>query len=151
MLKPKQATDFDILVGARIRKRRKALGLSQSELGAAEGLYHQQIVKYEAGQNRVHPAEIVVFARALDAPVSYFFLQHLSAFAEEQHFLQYLASKESIELNTAFAKVEDPAKRRVILNIVDSFKNLSVQSQWMGAIEHPGVAIAPPAKLELWV
>ncbi|WCK69309.1 helix-turn-helix domain-containing protein [Agrobacterium tumefaciens] len=85
-MKPKQATDFDILVGARIRKRRNALGLSQGELGYAAGLSHQQIVKYEAGQNRVHPAEIVVFARALDAPVSYFFLQHLTAFAEEHTF-----------------------------------------------------------------
>ncbi|MBN7808947.1 helix-turn-helix transcriptional regulator [Agrobacterium rosae] len=128
-MKPKQATDFDILVGERIRKRRKALGLSQSELGAVAGLSHQQIVKYEAGQNRVHPAEMVVFARALDAPVSYFFLQHLTAFAEEQQFLRYLVSEDSIELNTAFAKVTDPAKRRVILNIVDSFKELSMQTR----------------------
>ncbi|TCQ14990.1 helix-turn-helix domain-containing protein [Rhizobium sp. PP-CC-3G-465] len=128
-MKPKQATDFDVLVGERIRKRRKALGLSQSELGAVAGLSHQQIVKYEAGQNRVHPAEMVVFARALDAPVSYFFLQHLTVFAEEQQFLGYLVSEESIELNTAFAKVTDPARRRVILNIVDSFKELSMQTR----------------------
>jgi transcriptional regulator with XRE-family HTH domain len=118
-----------ISVGARIRKRRKALGLSQSELGAAAGLCHQQIVQYEAGQNRVHPAEMVVFAKALDAPVSYFFLQHLTEFAEEQHFLRYLVPEKSIELNEAFAKVTDPVKRRVILNIVDSFKELSMQTR----------------------
>ncbi|MBP1881332.1 hypothetical protein J2Z84_004674 [Agrobacterium rubi] len=60
---------------------------------------------------------------------SVLFLEHLTAFAEEKHFLRYLVSEESIELNTAFAKVTDPAKRRVILNIVDSFKELSIETR----------------------
>ncbi|OCJ11423.1 hypothetical protein A6U87_27150 [Rhizobium sp. AC44/96] len=126
-MKPKQATNIDVLVGTRIRKRRMALGLTQGQLGEAAGLSHQQIGKYEAGTNRVHPSDVMIFAKALDAPVSYFFEAHLDAFSEEPEFLQYLKSDQCIELNTAFARVTDQAKRRVILNIVDSFKELSMQ------------------------
>ncbi|QPB24861.1 helix-turn-helix transcriptional regulator (plasmid) [Rhizobium sp. 007] len=44
---------IDIKVGARIRLQRRAVGMSQSALGAALGISFQQIQKYEKGTNRV--------------------------------------------------------------------------------------------------
>lgn len=60
-------------VGARIRLRRKLLGLSQSALGDALGLTFQQIQKYERGGNRVSASKLYDAAKTLGVPVSYFF------------------------------------------------------------------------------
>ena len=43
----------DSYVGARIRLRRRMLGLSQEKLGDAVGLSFQQVQKYEKGANRI--------------------------------------------------------------------------------------------------
>ncbi|WP_143245329.1 helix-turn-helix domain-containing protein, partial [Bartonella elizabethae] len=45
--------NIDLLVGKRIRLRRKRLGMSQTTLGNALGISFQQIQKYENGLNRV--------------------------------------------------------------------------------------------------
>jgi len=48
-----QPHHVDLHVGALIRTRRKALGISQSELADSLGLTFQQVQKYERGSNRV--------------------------------------------------------------------------------------------------
>ncbi len=60
-------------VGARIRLRRRQLGLSQESLAHAVGLTFQQIQKYERGANRVSASKLFQMSGALDVPVSYFF------------------------------------------------------------------------------
>lgn len=64
---------IDTMVGRKMRLRRMALGLNQSELGAAIGVRFQQVQKYESGANRVSASRLWSVARALDVPVSYFF------------------------------------------------------------------------------
>jgi transcriptional regulator with XRE-family HTH domain len=44
---------IDVEVGARVRARRKAVGMSQAVLADAIGFTFQQIQKYERGTNRV--------------------------------------------------------------------------------------------------
>src|SRR3569832_372500 len=44
---------IDVAVGARIRIRRRWLGLSQTDLAKALGITFQQVQKYEKGANRV--------------------------------------------------------------------------------------------------
>ena len=44
---------MDVHVGARLRRRRAPLGISQISLGSAVGLTFQQIQKYERGTNRI--------------------------------------------------------------------------------------------------
>ena len=68
---PPNATDA--CVGARIRMRRKALGLSQQELGKAIGASLGQTLKYERGAARVGAHRLVELSRVLDVPVSFFF------------------------------------------------------------------------------
>lgn len=64
---------YDIHVGARIRLRRQYQAMRQTALATAVGLTFQQIQKYERGINRVACSTLVRIARALDAPVGYFF------------------------------------------------------------------------------
>ena len=59
-------TSVDTFVGGRIKQRRKAFGLSQTELGEALGVTFQQIQKYERGTNAVASTRIVDLCRALE-------------------------------------------------------------------------------------
>ena len=60
---------MDIALGARIRARRKGLGVSQTALAEAIGLTFQQVQKYERGFNRVSFSRLVDIAHALDCRV----------------------------------------------------------------------------------
>ena len=53
MVAVKRFGKVDDHVGRRVRKRRKALGMSQYRLGNALGISFQQVQKYEVGTNRV--------------------------------------------------------------------------------------------------
>ncbi|PHY20905.1 helix-turn-helix domain-containing protein [Caulobacter sp. BP25] len=68
-----QPEPVDKHVGARIRLRRKLLGLSQTHLGDALGLTFQQVQKYERGDNRVSASKLYDTAKALQVPIAYFF------------------------------------------------------------------------------
>jgi transcriptional regulator with XRE-family HTH domain len=60
---------LDVALGLRIRQRRKAMRLTQTELAKAVGLTFQQIQKYERGSNRVSFSRLVNIAHALDCRV----------------------------------------------------------------------------------
>ena len=49
------------------------LGLTQDQLAAMIGVSYQQAHKYERGINRVTAGRLFEIARALDAPITYFF------------------------------------------------------------------------------
>jgi transcriptional regulator with XRE-family HTH domain len=63
---------IDRAVGRRIEARRKALGLTQRQLGDAIGTTPQQLRKYELGHNRVSVSTLMAIARSLQCPVSVF-------------------------------------------------------------------------------
>ncbi len=63
----------DSHVGERIRRRRRAMGMSQEDLAASVGLTFQQIQKYERGSNRVSASKLYQVATTLQAPVAFFF------------------------------------------------------------------------------
>ena len=63
----------DVHVGARIRLRRRLLGMSQERLADALGLTFQQVQKYERGANRVSASKLFEIARTLQTPIEFFF------------------------------------------------------------------------------
>jgi transcriptional regulator with XRE-family HTH domain len=63
----------DIHVGARVRFRRRELGMTQQQLADASNVSFQQIQKYENGNNRVSASRLVQLAAALQIPVGWFF------------------------------------------------------------------------------
>ncbi len=64
---------IDTAVGQRIRQRRKALGLSQTELAERVGVKFQQVQKYETGVNRVAASRLWKISETLKVPITYFF------------------------------------------------------------------------------
>ena len=77
MAKPKRgrstATAIDDHVGGRIRERRIMLGLTQQQLAEMIGVSYQQAHKYERAVNRVSAGRLFEIARALNAPITYFY------------------------------------------------------------------------------
>lgn len=60
-------------VGARVRDRRLALGVSQQELADRLGITYQQLHKYEHGTNRIAAGRLPAIARALGVGVGHLF------------------------------------------------------------------------------
>lgn len=67
------ATDIDLHLGRRLRRRRRLLGLTQQQLAVQVGVRFQQVQKYECGANRISAARLWELAEALSTPISYFY------------------------------------------------------------------------------
>ena len=65
--------NLDRQVGARIRQRRVALGLTQQNVADLVGITYQQQHKYERGINRVSASRLHQLATVLTVPPSFFF------------------------------------------------------------------------------
>ena len=117
----------DVLVGARMRLRRKELRLSQGELGEKLGVTFQQIQKYENGTNRVGASRLEALARALDVPVGYFFDEQRDASgAGPPTALHVMREPGAMELLTAYGQIGDASVRRALVTLA---RNLVCQQQ----------------------
>ena len=129
----RRANPMDVHVGSRVRLRRMLLGMSQEKLGEHLGLTFQQVQKYEKGVNRIGASRLFDLAKVLGVPVQFFYDEapsgvqtsgHLMpGFAEqpdESYFVDFLGTREGLELNKAFARITDPKVRRSIVDLVRS-------------------------------
>ncbi len=128
----RRANPVDVHVGSRVRLRRMLLGMSQEKLGEHLGLTFQQIQKYEKGINRIGASRLFDLSKVLAVPVQFFYEElPVSAgdegFAEqpESYAVEFLSSREGLELNKAFARITDPRVRRSIVELVRSFAGVS--------------------------
>lgn len=67
------------LLGARIRKARERLTMSQEDLATLVSRDQAAISAYENGRRKLSAADLPLFAEALKVPVLYFFEGELSA------------------------------------------------------------------------
>lgn len=129
----RRANTMDTHVGSRVRLRRMLLGMSQEKLGEHLGLTFQQVQKYEKGINRIGASRLYELAQVLGVPVQFFYddapaqaqagMALVSGFAEpasETYSVDFLGSREGLELNKAFARITDPRVRRSIVDLVRS-------------------------------
>lgn len=129
----RRANPMDVHVGSRVRLRRMLLGMSQEKLGEHLGLTFQQVQKYEKGVNRIGASRLFDLARVLGVPVQFFYDEAPSGaqsagaavpgFAEqpdESYVVDFLGTREGLELNKAFARISDPKVRRSIVDLVRS-------------------------------
>ncbi|MEZ5844760.1 MAG: helix-turn-helix transcriptional regulator [Hyphomicrobiaceae bacterium] len=120
----------DAHVGSRVRLRRMLLGMSQERLGEQLGLTFQQVQKYEKGINRIGASRLHELSRILGVSVQFFFDEAPASsagaaaragFAEDQaegFVVDFLSSKEGIELNRAFVRIADAKVRRSIVELI---------------------------------
>ncbi len=120
----------DIHVGSRVRLRRMMLGMSQEKLGERLGLTFQQVQKYEKGINRIGASRLFDLAQVLAVPVQFFYeeapvseAKSTPGFAEqssESHIVEFLNSREGLDLNKSFVRIADARVRRSIVELVRS-------------------------------
>ena len=132
----KSNSELDSYIGARLRMRRLMLGMSQEALGEKLSLTFQQIQKYEKGTNRVSASRLYELAQALDVPVQYFFdgisaedeaVLH-EAIAEDANsppFLDFVSSRQRIQLNSAFLQIGDRTMRRDVMAMIEGIARVS--------------------------
>jgi transcriptional regulator with XRE-family HTH domain len=118
----------DVHVGSRVRYRRMIIGMSQEKLGEKMNLTFQQIQKYEKGTNRIGASRLFQLSKILDVPVGYFFEDAFANSAparsmlhepeQEGYLLDFLNSREGLDLNKAFSKIQDPKVRRRVIDLV---------------------------------
>ena len=120
----------DVHVGSRVRYRRMIIGMSQEKLGEKMNLTFQQIQKYEKGTNRIGASRLFQLSKILEVPVGYFFedafahaapahaMHGLHEPEQEGYLLDFLNSREGLDLNKAFARIQDPKVRRRVIDLV---------------------------------
>jgi len=122
MAESQQPELVDLHVGARIRLRRKFLGLSQQLLAQDLGLTFQQVQKYERGHNRVSASKLHDISRALQTSVAYYFeglpLHSRSDDQPEREVLAFLATADGLELAAIFPRLKHGRARRRVLDLV---------------------------------
>lgn len=116
-----ETSAIDKTVGGRIRARRAFQRVSQEDLGGAIGVTFQQIQKYEDGRNRVAASVLVLIARKLAVPVSYFFDEIP---AGDTDFAEVNLSPQAIKLAQRFDEVRDPYLRQVMERTLNAFEKM---------------------------
>lgn len=138
---------MDIHVGSRVRLRRMVIGMSQEKLGEKMGLTFQQIQKYEKGTNRIGASRLHQLSQIMDVPVGFFFedaplhanrsVSAHAGFAEsktEAFLLDFLNSRDGLELNRAFVKITDPKVRKRVVELVRALsEDASVNAELAGS------------------
>ncbi|MBK5197039.1 MAG: helix-turn-helix transcriptional regulator [Methyloceanibacter sp.] len=126
----KKPNPVDTHVGSRVRLRRMLLGMSQERLGESMGLTFQQVQKYEKGVNRIGASRLFQISKILDVPIQFFFEEapHVgdgsparAGMAEpdsEAFILEFLNSREGLELNRAFVKIGNAKVRKSVVDLV---------------------------------
>ena len=133
----KKPNPVDTHVGSRVRLRRMLLGMSQERLGESMGLTFQQVQKYEKGVNRIGASRLYQISKILDVPVQFFFeeapqigdgspARGMAEADSEAFILEFLNSREGLELNRAFVKIGDAKVRK---SVVDLVRALSASSR----------------------
>ena len=113
------------------------LGMSQEKLGEKLGLTFQQVQKYEKGINRIGASRLFDLAQVLGVSVQFFYEEapvadgttHSSATVgsaekmDEHAIVEFLRSRDGLELNRAFVRISDVKARRAIVELVRSLAN----------------------------
>ena len=121
----------DVYVGSRVRLRRMVIGMSQEKLGEKLGLTFQQVQKYEKGTNRIGASRLWQISSILGVSIEFFFDDApidsepprdtvAGSDAVTTALIEFLQSRDGLELNRAFVRVTDPKVRRRMVELVKS-------------------------------
>ena len=110
-----RTAQLELVIGARMRARRRQRGLSQSELAEQLGVSFQQVQKYERGANRVAASTLLTAARALGTTISWLVGEESSGRDDDEDVFRALARPGALEILQAFNTIEDARTRAALL------------------------------------
>ena len=116
----------DAHVGNRVRLRRMLRSMSREALGDGLGITFQQVQKYEMGVNRISAGRLFQIATLLAVDIGYFFEDAPDPGVRpgqigptsERSLLEFLNTREGLELNRAFNAIADRGRRKAIIDLI---------------------------------
>jgi transcriptional regulator with XRE-family HTH domain len=124
-----RVTALELAIGARMRTRRRQLGLSQSELAEKLGVSFQQVQKYERGANRVAASTLVTASLALGTTVAWLVGEEASGRDDDEDVFRALARPGALEILQAFNAIPDLSARMALLALVREMSNSPAESR----------------------
>ena len=127
----RQASATDQMVGARLKQRRRLLGISQKELAEKLELAIQQLQKYETGRNRISASRLYQISQILGVPIDWFFSEEASRFGTrssegEKSSSEKPANKNLNEqlaiLSVSFLRIRTIDDRQRVIKFANSLK-----------------------------
>jgi len=122
----REANEFDLFVGRRIRELRKAKGFSQKDLAKRIGISSQQLQKYENWTDRICAGRLYEIAKQLGVSVQECFPvpETIGAAPQqtgeiERESLRVLSDPLSMRLHQAFRCIVDVAAKIEIIEIAE--------------------------------
>ena len=118
----RNANNVDRHIGHRLRARRLALRMRQTDLADAIGVTFQQIQKYEKGRSRVSASTLLSLAGTLNVPIAYFFegLPHRTVQdnGADTEWAEFLAMPDGPALFKAFRNIESEQMRGAVVDLL---------------------------------
>lgn len=109
---------LDIFIGSKIYNLRLAHGLSRKQLADEVGVTHQQIQKYEKGDNRISAGRLFLVAQALNKQVSFFYAGFES---NDERMLSVSPNQRlCIEVSRNFMKLNNPDHQTAVNSLIKS-------------------------------
>ena len=130
----KTPNPIDVFVGSRVRLRRLMVGMSQEALADRLGVTFQQVQKYEKGTNRISASRLQAISDVFRVPPSFFFQDDDNAASatgvahETGDVSTFVSSKEGLDLNRAFLKIEDAGVRKSIIQLATALSKASADT-----------------------
>ncbi len=129
--------EYNKRLGKRVRTLRDMHRMTQAELGAAVGLSHQQIQKYEGGQSQIRASLAMRFAELFKIDVNQLMAESDIIAATDRPFVHSAAQghrvseqppldapyldTDIVKLVTLFSQIKSPLQRTVVLDLAASF------------------------------
>ena len=95
---PGRTAQLELIIGARMRTRRRQLGLSQSDLAERLGVSFQQVQKYERGANRVAASTLLAAAQTLSTSIAWLVGEEASGREDDDDVFRALARPGALEI-----------------------------------------------------
>jgi transcriptional regulator with XRE-family HTH domain len=110
-------------IGARVRARRQALGLSQADLGSRVGMTHSQIQKLEKAETRIGAGQVQRIATVLGVTPNHLFGVPEWALPVVETPSNEVSNNEVRAMTDAFLSIEDKEKRWRLLGLIREVRN----------------------------
>lgn len=107
----KEVDTFNKFIGNKIFSLRLGKGISRHELSKSIGVTHQQLQKYEKGENRISAARLILIAKALNVIPAYFY-EEVDVAQDQELITQH--QRMCLEVSRNFMKIANPEYQNAI-------------------------------------
>jgi transcriptional regulator with XRE-family HTH domain len=119
----KEVDTFNKFIGNKIFSLRLGKGISRHELSKSIGVTHQQLQKYEKGENRISAARLILIAKALNVIPAYFYEELEVANCQEELITQH--QRMCLEVSRNFMKIANPEYQTAVNTFIKTIAKAS--------------------------